>query len=175
MTDDRPRPQYGEYATPEQQAAAMGRTGVPSSAQTPAPEPRPDFSQSRPYAQQHEAQQRTGTYAGRVITIFLLVVGGLNLATTVPTDLDLSKAMHDASSLYGSSLPSLPSSINGAGIPVLIANIVLYALTVLWAVWAIRKGRPSVHIPIVGFLVFALVVCVLLVLYAPGYFHGLSS
>ena len=166
MTDDRPRPQYGEYATPEQQAAAMGQAYVPPSAEPQ----RPNVPEPREYV-----QQRPGSYAGRVITIFLLVIGGLNLVTTVPTDLDLSKALEAASTAYGSSLPSLPSSINGAGIPVLIANIVLYLLTLLWAVWAMRRGRPAVYIPIVGFLVFAVVVCVILVLYAPGYFQGLSS
>ena len=168
MTDDRPKPQYGEYATPEQQAAAMGRNYVPPapSAPTPAPERPVDLAPDYP---------RQSSYLGRFLTIFLLALGGLNLITGVPTYLDLSSTLRAAAEVSGTSLHNLPSSVNGAGIPIIIANVVTYALTVIWAVFALRRGRASVYIPIVGFIVFGLVLCVLLVLFAPGYFTALQS
>lgn len=162
MTDDRPKPQYGEYATPEQQAAAMGHVYVPPTAPEPATDVAPDYP-------------RQSSYVGRFVTIFLLALGGLNLVTGVPTYLDLTSTLRAAAEVSGTSLHNLPSSVNGAGIPIIIANVVIYALTVLWAMFALRRGRASVYIPIVGFFVFGLVLCVLLVLYAPGYFTALQN
>lgn len=50
MTDERPRPAYGEYATPEQQAAAMGVHRLEPSAVTPAentpPNPPPPYGKT---------------------------------------------------------------------------------------------------------------------------------
>lgn len=168
MTDDRPRPQYGEYATPEQQAAAMGRTYVPA----PPPTATPASDRPAPLASDYPPQS---SYLGRFVTLFLLALGGLNLVTGVPTYLDLSSTLRSAAEVSGKSLHNLPSSVNGAGIPIIIANVIIYALTVIWAMFALRHGRASVYIPIVGFFVFALVLCVLLVLYAPGYFTTLQN
>jgi hypothetical protein len=166
MSDDRSKPQYGEYATPEQQAAAMGRTYVPPPPPPPVEEQQVGVASGYP---------RQSSYVSRFVTIFLLALGGLNLITGVPTYLDLSNTLRDAAEVSGTSLHNLPSSVNGAGIPLIIANVVIYALTVVWAVFAIRRGRASVYIPIVGFLFFGVVLCVLLVLYAPGYFSALGS
>ena len=72
-------------------------------------------------------------------------------------------------------LPKVPNVLVAVIISIIIANVVIYALTVVWAVFALRRGRASVYIPIVGFIVFGLVLCVLLVLYAPGYFSALQN
>lgn len=167
MTDERPRPQYGEYATPEQQAAAMGQTYVP-----PTPEPPAPTASAPDKALDYV---RPTSYPGRFITVFLLVLGAFNLVTGVPAYLDLSKAFNASASEWGGSLPDLPSSVNAAGIPVLVANVVLYGLTVLWSVWAMRRGRPSAYIPIVGFFAFATVFFILLCAFAPGYFQSAAA
>lgn len=183
MTDERPRPQYGEYATPEQQAAAMGKKYVPPQPVAPTP----------PVAQQ-ESAHRDGTnsadrqgsaagaypgrqpgYANRFLTVFLLALGGLNLLTAVPGYLNLTSTFKAFMKAYGTAGITVPSSINGAGIPVIIANVVLYGLTVFLSALALRRGRASVYIPILGFLVFGLVVAILISIYAPGYLTELGS
>jgi Family of unknown function (DUF6264) len=165
MTDDRPKPQYGEYATPEQQAAAMGHAYVP-----PAPEP--------PAAAPVQAPVYSGRpsgYANRFLTIFLLALGALSLFSNVPAYLNLATTVKGFMTASGASSVPVPSSINAAGVPILIANVVIYAATVLLSAFALRRGRPAAYIPVLGFLLFGIVGGILLAVYAPAYFSQLEG
>ena len=172
MSDERPRPQYGEYATPEQQAAAMGQKYVP-----PAPAPEPPAAEptaaERATAQAYP-QAQTG-YANRFLTIFLLGLGALNLFSSVPGYLSLASTLKSVMSVYSTSSISVPASVNAAGVPILIANVVIYGLTVWLSALRMRRGRASVYIPILGFFVFALVFGILLAVYSPGYVSQLQG
>ncbi|HEX4444716.1 MAG TPA: DUF6264 family protein [Galbitalea sp.] len=167
MTDDRPRPQYGEYATPEQQAEAMGHKYVP-----PAPEPTtpaPDTTVAPAYL------NRQPGYANRFLTVFLLAIGALSLFSNVPAYLSLASTLRTAMAASGTSSASVPSSVNTAGVPILIANVVIYVATLLFSVVMMRRGRTSGYIPVVGFLLFVLVAAILLALYAPSFVTQLGT
>jgi len=166
MTDDRPRPEYGEYATPEQQAAAMGKKYVP-----PAPEPDPQVL-AAVLPQAYVA--RPQGYANRFITVFLLGLGALSLFSNIPNYLNLATAVKGAMAASLASTVQVPAAVNAAGIPVLIANVVIYAAAVLLSVFAIRRGRVSFYIPLVGFVVFSLVFGLIVGIYAPGYYTQLA-
>ena len=165
MTDERPRPEYGEYATPEQQAAAMGHRYVPPEPVSAPPAP----PAPAPYV------GRPSGYANRFFTIFLLGLGALSLFENVPTFLNLATALKTAATTAGMASTTVPSSVNGAGIPILVANVVIYLAAVLLSILALRRGRTSFYIPVVGFAVFILVASILIVAYAPRYFAQFTS
>jgi hypothetical protein len=183
MTDERPRPQYGEYATPEQQAVAMGKKYVPPAPEPIAPPPtnlpgnplHPDAEHPADHVSAGIYPRRQAGYANRFLTVLMLALGGLNLLTDVPGYLNLTSAFKAFMKAYGTTGVAVPASINGAGIPVIIANVVLYGLTVFLSVLALRRGRVAVYIPILGFVVFALVVGILISIYAPGYLTELQN
>ncbi|MEJ1229530.1 MAG: DUF6264 family protein [Galbitalea sp.] len=166
MTDDRPAPQYGEYATPEQQAKAMGRPYV-----APAPQTEP----AAPVEPGQAAAAPPGGYANRFFTIFLLGLGALTLLSNVPTYFNYAASLKSALSLAGVSDATVPSSVNAIGVPTLVAHVVLYVATILVSLWALRRGRVSFYIPIVGWLVFLLVSATLVAIFAPGYLSQFAS
>jgi hypothetical protein len=157
VTDERPKPEYGEYATPEQQAAAMGRTYVP-----PTDEPK-----VAPAMAIEPFPTPSAGYINRFFTVFLLGFGALNLLGDVPAYFNLVSVLNGAYSSAGLSIV-VPSGVNHAGIPILIANILIYAATVVWAVITLRRGRVSFYIPILGFLLFVAVAYILILIFAPS-------
>jgi hypothetical protein len=152
MTDDRARPQYGEYATPEQQAAAMGKLYVPPPAAETrvivpgAPGPGVAGSQGEP------ASVRLGTnLIDRFVTIFQL---GIGLIALVQTDW-----FHFAAN-FNTLMPEVgisekvPLSLDHYAWPILVANIVLLLATFAWAYTTLHRGRLAFYIPAVGYFVF---------------------
>ena len=166
MTDSRPRPEYGEYATPEEQARAMGREPV---AATPAPQP--------PAAPVPPPATATAVRAGsgnRFFTIFFLLIGLLELILGAPGFYNLPEFLKLGEKATGNSVP-VPASLDGLGIWVIVLNVVIYLLTALWAISALRRGRYSAYIPIIGCLVFFIAWAVLINSIAPDFAAQLNS
>ena len=63
----------------------------------------------------------------------------------------------------------MPASLGAAGIPILITNVVLYAVTVVFSVLAMRRGRASFYIPMLGFVVFVIVASVIMAIVSPAF------
>lgn len=160
MTDDRPKPEYGEYATPEQQATAMGRVYVPPE-QVAAEQAIGDRTMS-----QVTLAPGSG-YANRFFTLFLLAVGALNLIEMTPAYFNYA-ALFKTPIAVGIGTVTVPSSVGGAGIPTLIANVVIYGAAVALSALALRRGKLSFYIPIAGAILFYLVFLILIYAYAPG-------
>ncbi|MFT4136318.1 DUF6264 family protein [Microbacterium sp.] len=76
--DPRPRPQYGEYATPEEQRARIQQPAAPVS----APQPR---VQSAPATTVGPRPSRT---ADRIVTLVLLAYGLFTVVTAIPQLID---------------------------------------------------------------------------------------
>ncbi|WP_040164911.1 DUF6264 family protein [Microbacterium gorillae] len=155
--DPRPRPQYGEYATPEQQRAHI-RQPVPEHV-TPAPVT-PTAPQQRPAAPAPVAQP---VQPQRLVTIVLLALGAVNVLLSAFSFLSLSQTLPEILRAQG-----LPDDIadmdrgQGWGFAMAAALIVGYLLT-LWITMRRLKARRSAWwIPVVGALVTWLVVCVLM-------------
>ena len=165
MADARPLPEYGEYATPEEQARAMGLSHVPTapvpSAALPAPDPN-ELIAVTPVA----TVARTG-FANRFFTIFLLGIGALALLRVIPSFLDFAATFRQAFKAMGYDV-TVPASFGSVGIWLLIVNAVLYLATLVWAIWALRAGRRSAYIPVVGFALFLLVWTIVLYSVDPG-------
>jgi Family of unknown function (DUF6264) len=151
MTDPRPQPEYGEYATPEQQAAAMGKTYVPPSApetRVAAPEESPDKeTPASPF-------RLSGNLIDRFVTIFQLGIGVLLLLSSDFFHLG-ENANVDLADLGISQ--RIPVAIDHYGWLLLSANIVLLLATFFWAYATLRRGRLAFYIPAVGYLAFSAV------------------
>jgi hypothetical protein len=152
MTDDRARPQYGEYATPEQQAAAMGKLYVPPPAAETrvivpgAPGPGMPAEPGEP-----SSLRMGGNLIDRFVTIFQLGIGLVVLlrsdwfhfaenSNTLMTELGVTE--------------KVPLSIDHYAWAILIANIILLLATFVWAYASFRRGRLAFYIPAVGYFVF---------------------
>jgi Family of unknown function (DUF6264) len=148
MTDDRPIPQYGEYATPQQQAAAMGRDYVPAAPAEPAPpipstEPMPD----------------AGHIVDRFVTVFQL---GIGLVTLLSSDyFHLSENANTLLQELGNS-NRMPASLDHYAWLLLGANILILLLTIVWAYATLRRGKRAFYIPFVGYCAFSVVFAIII-------------
>lgn len=167
--DDRPRPQYGEYATPEEQRARIlqpdatwaldsgqrvdGGQVHPAPAEAPhgapigAPVPAPAMTPARS--------------ADRVVTLALLALGALNVILTAVSYFDFAGLADQAFSILG--IPGEFTNIEAARLWGPLAAIVLIAGFVLTALLAwrnLRAGRIAWWIPVVGAIVTYMVVYV---------------
>jgi hypothetical protein len=152
MTDSRPRPEYGEYATPEQQAAAMGRAYVPP----PHPES-PSAAIGDPPGEETAANpfRPGGNLIDRFVTIFQLGIGFVVLLNS--DFFQLSEKTNLLASELGVS-QRISSNVDHYAWLLLGANIVLLIATCVWAYVVLRRGRLAFYIPFVGYLAFMAVV-----------------
>jgi hypothetical protein len=160
----RPRPQFGELATPEEQRAAIA-VPVDRAAAEPVP------IEAEGARRRHEASgsgrpapspgPATGRQpADRFASWALLGVGLFNILTTTPALLDLPGAIDqffDSAGLdpYG---PVAAARILGIG--ALVVNIALWVLVLVLVQRRVASGRTSWWIPLVAGVVANLVVLV---------------
>lgn len=160
----RPRPQFGELATPEEQRAAIA---VP--ADVAAPEPVPVVEKGKHAAAPESLAQQTQTADGvvrppldRFASWVLLGLGLFNILTTSSALIDLPAAITqffaaDDLDPYG------PVGLGRAlGIGALIVNAGLWILTLVIVQRRVNAGRISWWIPLVAGVVanVVLLVCV---------------
>jgi hypothetical protein len=158
MTDSRPRPEYGEYATPEQQAAAMGRAYVPP----PDPETPPIAHEDAPDEETAAKPFRLGAnLVDRFVTIFQLGIGLVVLLNS--NFFQLSESANVVAAELGTG-QRISANVDHYAWLLLGAYIVLLIGTCLWAYVALRRGRLAFYIPFVGYLAFIAVVGATIVL-----------
>lgn len=150
--DPRPRPRYGEYATPAEQRARIrqpARPLVPPAPPTGAAEPA------------GPVRLRPGAAANRIITIALLVYGGINVLLSVFSFTDLPVLADATYRMMGISgtFHDTPTS-RLWGVVAAVVLVVGYIATAVLSVWALRRGRRSWWIPLAGAAVTYLAVSV---------------
>ncbi len=158
-SDPRPRPQYGEYATPEEQRA---RIAQPDAAllYEPAPvldtAPAPDPAPVRPAgdAVPAAAPPRSRTI-DRIVTFALLAYGLVNVVASFPALTDYSDYAETMFGLLGvDATLSDPAAGRPWGIASAIVLAVGWFLTAAVSWVSVRRGRISWWIPLVGGIVF---------------------
>lgn len=149
MTDvpggERPMPRYGEYATPEEQAARIRQ---------PLPAPAAQVPQAAPAAPRRT--DRAATTPGRILdrgaAVALLAYGLLSLANGIPAILD------PAPLLAAVGLDAGELGVTTTGVWGVVAALLLGIgwLATAWLTWlAHRRGWAVVFwIPLVGGLAF---------------------
>jgi hypothetical protein len=162
---ERPRPQYGEYATPEQQAAAAGIPyrphvhAAPPHGQTPAAVPPPPAHDTRVGGPGPASVQASSRRWDFVLSSLLLGYGLFNVIVGSAQYTDLAGVIN--AQFYGpqkiGTFVATPLS-ERLGVVILVSQIVLYVLTAAITVARLRAGRIAFWVPICGVLVFGVVV-----------------
>lgn len=161
---NRERPQYGEYATPEEQRAAI-KQPMPPAEITPVPAmPEAVPGQDPVAVGAAAATPERRRFWDRAVTIALLAYGLFNLIATVPMLADFDAFAATWMEFAGIDA-AFTNSAQGAtwGIIGAVVYAVGYLATAFWAWRWMAAGRLSFWIPIVGAVVtfVLLTVCLL--------------
>lgn len=172
-SNERPRPQYGEYATPEDQRAHI-RDPQPETA--PGPGSDPDAGAGAP-TRPHDAPapgsgplqaevggRRVPRGWDRTLTWALLAVGLVNLAISIPAFLNMAPSLETAFQELGIGHFEATAITGPAGVALVIVQCVVWVVTASLAQLSLRRARVSFWIPVVGAVVaYVALVAILLV------------
>jgi hypothetical protein len=149
-SDARPRPQYGEYATPEEQRARIRQPDATDALSAGvAPETTLDVAPAAPV--QAPPVARRDRRADRIITIALLAYGLFTVVTTLPQLIDFTSFAEQWMSMAG-----IDATFSNAAQGRLWGSIAAVVFVVGWLATALlswlsmRRGRLSWWIPLVG-------------------------
>jgi multisubunit Na+/H+ antiporter MnhC subunit len=154
MSDERPRPQYGEYATPEQQLAAGG---LPPVAQKPVV---PTVLPIAPPQQSGQPQPRRWD---RILSIGLLAYGLYSVIVSIVQFSNLDALMNQAYELQGIGEFSSTELAGTLGIAMIVTQIVIYLATLVITMALLRRGRLAFWVPLAGGVLAGLIVAVCLI------------
>jgi len=171
----RPRPQYGEYATPEEQRARI-QEPAPWQAQQIAPvmtdAPGDGVVAAVPVPRRPHP-------VDRIVTFALLAYGLVNVISSVPAFLDYGDYAQTMLGLMGVDVQlSDPAAGRAWGLAAILVLAIGWCLTTVLSVWNMRRSRVSWWIPLVGGVVFNLIAGVLMVvplMNDPAVWQALSS
>lgn len=176
MTDSRPRPQYGEYASPEEQARAIGipLKHASHTASPAAPAERSDRKSEHsgravqhpevagPDAVDFESVARVKRSRDTVITVLLLVVGLVWVLLSAPETSDLAGTLNRTYLLQGYTGHYGPVALASTlGLVINISSLVLWGVTCAVSIVVLRRHRRAFYIPLIGAVVSGLVVIAL--------------
>ncbi|MEO7123741.1 MAG: DUF6264 family protein [Lacisediminihabitans sp.] len=172
MTDPRPRPQYGEYATPEEQARALGRPAPEAHAShdavraqhsSPAALPHHEAVAVRP--QDGAAPEGVGQVHARrrsrdaVITVTLLAIGLVWVLLSIPSASDFVDTLDHTYALQGYTGHYGPVALASTiGLAINISSISLWGITCAVSIVVLRRHRRAFYIPIIGAVLAGIVV-----------------
>ncbi|MBX3092993.1 MAG: hypothetical protein KF680_00400 [Cryobacterium sp.] len=188
MSDQHEQPEYGERATPEQQAEAIRRSGGVPEAQRAAELPRAswraaDGVQQRP-ATGASASTRPGTppsgsyLVNRFVTVFLLGVGLVAVIQSVFSSLNLAESIQILYAQQGIGDYVETPLTSTVGIALVIVHAALWAATAWVSMKVLAAGRTAWWIPLLGaviaFVVMAILMAVL-ILGDPAFMQYIGS
>lgn len=152
--DERPRPQYGEYA-PEGwswQPQSEPRADATASAPPPPPPPVPPAPAV--------AAARTNT-VDRMVTVALLVLGAFGAWNSATSLQQLPAAIQTVYTQQGVGTYSPQEWLPTLALIGTVSMLALYAGVLGWSIARLRAGRITFWVPIVGGVVALLVTIVL--------------
>ena len=171
MTDlppgERPRPQYGEYATPEEQRARIRQPvepSAPDAGRPPAPATPGPATTPAPATVAAAPAATRPRYVDRVVTFALLAYGLVTVIGSIPAAADYTQfAATFFEALGVEQTLSDPAGARGWGLASALVLGLGWLLTLAVSWRSVRAGRLSFWIPLVGGVVFNGISSVLLV------------
>jgi drug/metabolite transporter (DMT)-like permease len=167
VTETRPRPEYGEYATPEQQAEAMGVVYEPPkepTAQTPAvAAPAATVTATPPALKAAADLPKQPRRWDLVLSIALVVIGTYVVLSSFATYGDLPYSLTQIYAMYGydGSYPDIERA-NAVGLALNIIQPALLVIAVILSSRSLRRGRITFYIPLAGGILALIVTSILL-------------
>ncbi|WP_349897438.1 DUF6264 family protein [Parafrigoribacterium soli] len=172
MTDSRPRPQYGEYATPEEQARAMGTHRSAPAVQAAAPSG-PSLAQASAARDVHPSTaQQVRSSRDLVMTVTLLAIGLVWVLLSIPGAANLPDTLNRTYELQGYTGGYGPVALASMlGLLMNISSIVVWGISCAVSVTLLRRHRRAAYVPIIGAVVagaIALALTLVAMLSDPG-------
>ena len=157
MTEQRERPQYGEYASVDEQIAAGGHVVEPDSVPVAAPGPlAPPVASTRVPGSPPKARAWD-----MPLTVALLVLGGYSTISSIPGFLSFASTLNDLYVASGYGEYTSTALANGLGIGALVSQSLIYVVTVALAIARLRARTLAFFIPVIGAVVSGVVIFVL--------------
>ena len=152
MTEQRPRPQYGEYATPQAQAEAMGlpspapaAPSVPGPAQAEAAHPPAALQSAQPAGAAHRREQ-----TNLIVTVTLLALGLVNVGMSIGSYRDLGATIQTVYDRLGYGTYTSSGLAASLGVVAIVVSVVVWLATAAVSALLIRRRRVSWWVPLVG-------------------------
>jgi hypothetical protein len=173
MAEERTRPQYGEYATPEDQARAAGETDA---ARAPSSPDEWSARQQAPVRTPIEAAPpATPAVAARrprrwdVLTSFLLLTYGLlTVVSGAGREADLGGVIRDVFDRLGIGAFTSDARAEAFGLAITVVNVVLYVIVFAVTLALLRARRIAFYVPLVGGILSVIVMVTLLLVVMIG-------
>lgn len=156
MSDERPRPQFGAYSSPEEQRARSGQD-VPKRVSDPALVPRdmPPEDAAAPKRPGQYEQVSQATVVDRVITVALMAFGLYSVLGALRSYTD-PYALLDAIGMSDVELTD-PAGLRVAGIVSIVVMLIGWVGTV-WILWRRHARRKTMWwIAVIAGIVFTIV------------------
>jgi len=148
----RARPQFGEYATPEEQRARI-REPAPWQREpvTPVMTDAPEVGiPSAPVV-----AERRPRPVDRIVTFALLAYGLVNVVSSVPAFLDYGAYAETMLTMLGVDVQIAdPAAGKAWGIAAVLVLAIGWCATAALSIWSMRRGRLTWWIPLVAGIVF---------------------
>lgn len=171
MTDEhRPQPEFGQYATPQEQANAIAKS-LPTPNITPTAKTQSEHGGSRaakippapaPRSIDPKTAQARGVRGDRLITMILLAVGFAYTLSGIPTYLSPQNSINLMYKQMGIGTYVATGATSGIGVAVIATQLLIWVLAAIWAFRQIRRGHASWWIPILAAVITVLVSAALL-------------
>jgi hypothetical protein len=156
MTEQRERPQYGEYASVDEQIAAGGHRVEPDPV-APAAELAPPIASTRVVG-----APPTGRPWDLALTVAFLVFGAYSVVSSIPGLLDFGSTLDQMYALSGYGDYTELALANGIGIGILVSQSVLFVATVAVTAIRLRARKLAFFVPLIGGAAAGIVIFVLL-------------
>jgi uncharacterized membrane protein len=158
MSEQRERPQYGEYASVDEQVAAGGYKVEPEPVAPVAPLA-PPLATTRVVGA--PPTQRPWDLA---LTVALLVFGAYSVVSSIPGLLDFAATVNQIYALSGYGDYTETDLANGIGIGILVSQSVLFVATVAVTMMRLRARKVAFFVPLIGGVIAAVVIFVLMLI-----------
>ncbi|MBG6239313.1 hypothetical protein IWX78_002292 [Mycetocola sp. CAN_C7] len=156
MSDQRPRPQFGEYATPEEQQKAI-KVPLDDAESVPVES---QVSPSSHISVQTPPQQKAAPGGNRFATVLLLGIGLVTILVSLSALADLPTAIDSAFSQLGVGDFTAVSLAATMGWTAIILEVALWGFALWLSLRALKRGKAAWWIPLVFGVVANLVVFV---------------
>lgn len=209
MSDQRPRPQYGEYASLDDQARAMGvdpkahaKAAAEATAEAEARAKRRAAEEAAEAKAAAQAESAAGSTAARnsavhdsaprnstpantermppsatglgaygaqrpartwnlMLTVTFLTLGGVSVINSFPQFLDLAAALNQAAVQLGAGKYTNLELAASIGIALNVVQVTLYLASLAVSVVLLRKKRVAFYVPLIGGVLFVVIMIVL--------------
>jgi hypothetical protein len=173
------RPQYGEFASPEQQAKAMGK-------------PWPPVVEKPAVAAQHSTASRAQPLAGMTpgsaaltrprrwdvtVTVALLVYGLYSVIAGFFQFRDLGSVLNGVFAAQGIGDYTPTAQTTTLGTVIMVSNVVIYAIAVAITLPLLRRGKLAFYVPLIAGALAGIVVatCMVVLIFADPAFIAYAN